>query len=74
MEGKKKGARENPYQKKGTKKYEEDMIDVSIDEDEEIVIPLGGIPNRNIVAFEMDYESLLPKKFEDIYLQPLRQR
>ena len=56
------------------KKYEEDMIDVSIDEDEEIVIPLGGIPNRNIVAFEMDYESLLPKKFEDIYLQPLRQR
>ena len=73
MEGKKKGARENPYQKKGMKKYEEDMIDVSIDE-EEIVIPLGGIPNRNIVAFEMDYESLLPKKFEDIYLQPLRQR
>ena len=66
MEVKKKGAREKPYQKKGMKKYEEDVIDVSIDE-EEIVIPLGGIPNRNIVAFEMDYESLLPKKFEDIY-------
>ena len=65
MEVKKKGAREKPYQKKGMKKYEKDVIDVSIDE-EEIVIPLGGMPNRNLVAFEMDYESLLPKKFEDI--------